>query len=747
MGKWIGRFLAFLFVWLCLSGSVALAQSPPPTVGGDAPVVAPSLDMSFVSTSPQFCGTLPSCTVNFTIGSITQSGETAMASGVVITSEVTNPDGTTSTVIIVPPGGIDSAALLLYYSGGGGGGGDLGGGGTNANVGIGVGETGYVYGSNENGPVIAGFYQCGVPVGSKQCPIGNTGSVGGAPSNKSVEPTPANCPGEDQIGDFDGELERSGCCRITNKGTRPICSIGSRVQGISGCSCGNYPSGCQKVAKYCISKCGAGTAYTPTYSTFTYSSVCGGACLKPWQVTGSACGASLGLNLRRCISDPCMTETRCNELSGIVLDRCGTNNSKVLCKPAECMTRDECLTDGVYPDIGARVVGSCDLLGSNQAGVLCIKPDPDTKCLPCDSAAPSKPHLLSPSCGSVINQGSVTFEWDSVVSWGKSCGTQKNTYDFYIGTTPDNMTKSWLSMGADTTSIPYGFTSFSSVSSIYWKIVANNGQLSTSSDVCQLLTGDKLGWWQTKGAGIYAGSTVKSELPDNTKNLIEPSLDNQIGALLKASGSLWIGSGNLSSEGYTAKTKYRGKTMDYAFFAANMGVVKGRASDWTNSDKITLTDYPEGKEFGYMLPPSGTATVESPTTVGVGEKYIVFVNGDLEIKSSIQVANRGFLAFIVSGNIKIDPSVTMLQGIYLTSSNFTTLSAYKKDTTDDVPLEVEGSVIAWGLVSLNRNLGPGNATIPAEKFTFRPDLLTNMPDRMKTFAMQWNEVVAGTYGE
>ena len=98
--------------------------------------------------------------------------------------------------------------------------------------------------------------------------------------------------------------------------------------------------------------------------------------------------------------------------------------------------------------------------------------------------------------------------------------------------------------------------------------------------------------------------------------------------------------------------------------------------------------------------------------------------------------------FIVSGDIAVEAAVATMQGIYLTSGVFTT---EKVVSGTDVRLVVSGSVVAWGGVSLNRDLGLGNS-VPAEQFVYRPDLLINMPKKMKTFGMEWSEVVPGSYG-
>ena len=239
--------------------------------------------------------------------------------------------------------------------------------------------------------------------------------------------------------------------------------------------------------------------------------------------------------------------------------------------------------------------------------------------------------------------------------------------------------------------------------------------------------------------------TVRSQLPTASTSLILPGTTGSVAALLRASGSVGVGSGNVSDEGYSTMARYRGKKMDYNFFAAQMGVVRGQDSEFI-SDNLILPVYEPNRDFWYSAPVSGTATVGDPWTVAVGEKYVIFVNGDLRIANDIQVAGGGFLAFIVAGDVIIEPSVTTLQGIYVASSNFVTESQYELGVTNDVQLKTQGSIVAWGTISLGRNLGIGNSSIPAEEFGYRQDLLTNMPQKMKTYAMQWQEVVAGTFG-
>jgi hypothetical protein len=218
------------------------------------------------------------------------------------------------------------------------------------------------------------------------------------------------------------------------------------------------------------------------------------------------------------------------------------------------------------------------------------------------------------------------------------------------------------------------------------------------------------------------------------------------GLLITGSGSVDTGAGEVSDAGWRAISRYRGKKMDYNYFAANMGVVRGQASDWTSSNEVNLGGYPAGEDFGYMKPVSGAASISNPMVVTSPNQYIVFVDGDLDILANVSVAQGGFLALVVKGSVTVDPSVTSLQGLYVIDNSFVTESQYVEGVTNDEPLVIEGTVVSWGTINITRDLGAGNTLVPAEQFSYRPDLLTNMPDKMKTFVMQWSEVVPGTYG-
>lgn len=256
------------------------------------------------------------------------------------------------------------------------------------------------------------------------------------------------------------------------------------------------------------------------------------------------------------------------------------------------------------------------------------------------------------------------------------------------------------------------------------------------------LTATREAWWQTQGAGVYSGATsgatIGSTIPSSATSpyLVLPAAGGTAAAVVRAGGQAPdLGSGSVNDDGWSAVSKYKGKKMNYTFFGAQMGLLASTPRLTTLNNKPGLTQSFYIKE--------GSSTVGGTWNVTSADpEYIIFVNGDLRINANITVANGGFLAFIVKGKITVDPAVTTLQGLYVMDDNFVT---EKKASGNDAQLDMQGSVVAWGSVDLRRDLGNSNLSMPAEKFTYRPDLLTNMPEKMKSFVMQWSEVVAGSY--
>ncbi len=271
---------------------------------------------------------------------------------------------------------------------------------------------------------------------------------------------------------------------------------------------------------------------------------------------------------------------------------------------------------------------------------------------------------------------------------------------------------------------------------------ALTGVISPSANNYFFLTMNRDAWWQSVGGGVYSGAsgggvTIGSTIPDSVtainKYLVIPGTAASA-AVIRASGDAPVlGAGSVNAQGWSAKSSYKGKRTDYTYFAKEMGLLN--TSPTINS---LGTKPATASDFYYY---NGSGVVSGAWNVVANESYIVFVNGDLSINQNIDVAPGGFLTFIVKGDIIVDSAVTSIEGLYVSDGDFVTTT----NGAVDVQLNVEGSVVAWGDVTLNRDMVANNSNSPSESFVYRPDLIVNMPDNMKTFVMQWSEVVPGTY--
>lgn len=142
-----------------------------------------------------------------------------------------------------------------------------------------------------------------------------------------------------------------------------------------------------------------------------------------------------------------------------------------------------------------------------------------------------------------------------------------------------------------------------------------------------------------------------------------------------------------------------------------------------------------------------------------GKSVIVIINNgsgvnSLTISHTIDVANGGFLAFIVSGNIRVEqgvghipptnqvgapPLTDDVDGIYVANGTFTVEGT---GSGSDLQFVGNGSFIANNFV-FNRDFRPANAayavTNPVELFVYNPRLLFTMPLIMQEIPVRWEE--------
>jgi hypothetical protein len=129
------------------------------------------------------------------------------------------------------------------------------------------------------------------------------------------------------------------------------------------------------------------------------------------------------------------------------------------------------------------------------------------------------------------------------------------------------------------------------------------------------------------------------------------------------------------------------------------------------------------------------------------KQAVIFVPGDLFISENVDISSEGnsSLAFIVQGNVGIDPSVTNVEGIFIVdgvidttcsaSSGFISGKCESTVAPPDVRVTLEGLYYSSGGFVLDRDTG----TEPSETFRFRPDFLFSASSTLGKNLYSWVE--------
>ena len=279
----------------------------------------------------------------------------------------------------------------------------------------------------------------------------------------------------------------------------------------------------------------------------------------------------------------------------------------------------------------------------------------------------------------------------------------------------------------------------------------------------------KLPWWQTKDADIMTNGNISSKIPSGcTLPGCNPvfGLDGLGGfpGVVVYGGSSFdfnqaVGNGanQVSSKNWLANASYLGKNYSYLYFS-KLGPLVDCADD---ADKLCYNNLLLPSITGGDLNSGGTphrgyvwykrvgdlAINGNVNLVGDRKVILLVEGGNLTINGliNLQAPGVGFFMTIVGkdangqkGNIIIDPSVTHpvqpgLEGMYLADAQFRTGAGSSK-------LWVKGAVVAYGGVVLQRDLGGGNSTAPAEYFEYDPTLIFTYPRELTRHNMTWKEV-------
>jgi hypothetical protein len=254
-----------------------------------------------------------------------------------------------------------------------------------------------------------------------------------------------------------------------------------------------------------------------------------------------------------------------------------------------------------------------------------------------------------------------------------------------------------------------------------------------------------LGWWQVIGGNAITNGSLNSTIPAAcTLPACNPLLDlngtwNYPGNIIYGIGTN-LTKANASSKGWNTNSKYLGKVYDYNYFInlvpstivfnSNLPAVIAQA----NFDSgVAAAD-----GYIWLKAPQNT-TINSNILISGNKKVILFVNGDLTINGKINIQNhgQGFLMIIVTGNINVNSAVTgtaaspAIEGIYETDKNF--------DMGGGVNgIYVRGTIVSYGSVVLNRNVGTVN---PSESVEYDPALTILFPRSLVQDTYGWSEVL------
>jgi hypothetical protein len=190
---------------------------------------------------------------------------------------------------------------------------------------------------------------------------------------------------------------------------------------------------------------------------------------------------------------------------------------------------------------------------------------------------------------------------------------------------------------------------------------------------------------------------------------------------------------------------------NYEYFYRLFSMGTAPSDDFPDADPQKPIAPPSNGKNAYFH--SGSLTIDSAWILSGSESIVVFVNGNLLIKNNITMPSGSFIAFVVSGNIHVDETVGasdvtsttgQVQGAYIANGTFVVNSVGTGGTTEK-KFVGEGTFAACGGIILPRDFRNSdnplnNNTYPTSLFVFRPDLLENTPDKMKSPHYSWKEV-------
>ncbi len=338
--------------------------------------------------------------------------------------------------------------------------------------------------------------------------------------------------------------------------------------------------------------------------------------------------------------------------------------------------------------------------------------------------------------------------------------------------------------GAYTVHLPYSVTGTNTVS-----LVINNGQFICScpagcvyggldsplADVNFYVTDAQHPWFQVQGGAVMAhqpsGTAIKNPIPTicTEEEGCKPYMITRSGGA-NTSGYVLTGGGDVDlrfesgvqsdivdedGENRLAVITNRAAQERYEYFTRLYKFPANPQDDF--HDSALNAQKPLGTPANSGVPAfyhGGDLVINESWQVNDGESIVIFVNGNLEIRNTIRVAQGGFLSFIVKGNIIIDPSVgnddiadntPNVEGMFVANGSIR-LPGVGVAQGGDKRFVGAGTFVGWSGIVMERDYDDGvdrrllNNTNPTELFIYRPDLVLRTPAQMRAPRYQWREV-------
>jgi hypothetical protein len=259
-------------------------------------------------------------------------------------------------------------------------------------------------------------------------------------------------------------------------------------------------------------------------------------------------------------------------------------------------------------------------------------------------------------------------------------------------------------------------------------------------------------WVQTRGGDVYAPINIQSLLPSTslpTRHFSLVGTGGYPGVVRYGMGfDFEIGAGDGSA--YVSPTNWLASTIDryqvdyYDLMWRKFG--GPTTPDFDVNDLASPLAQPASREAAYYA--VGDVTTSGNWVVPAGESLIMLIDGNLIINGTITTTGTGFVAFIVSGNIAVDPSVgttfssttPALEGVYITSPTGTFSTGVS--SVPGAERFVGQGVFVAGAFELLRDLASvgQNSNYAAEYFIYDPTILLTMPEEMMESAVTWSEI-------